>query len=540
MMQSESNRRFWFGAVFVVMLAVMFAAAPAAVHAVASADASVQVKSLQAKQSTADHSKFKELQVEFKKGPDVTKACLVCHTEAAKHIMKTKHWTWEAITPQGQVLGKKNVVNNYCVGIESNEPRCTSCHIGYGWKDDSFDFTKEANVDCLVCHDTTGTYKKFPTAAGHPAYEPKEFPPKSGKIWKPVDLAKVAQNVGKTSRQTCGACHFKGGGGEAVKHGDLDSSLIKADKDLDVHMDAQGLNFTCSTCHTAVNHEIAGSRYEMTAKNREGIVTPGKEPRSLASCESCHGLRPHGLDIQIDGHVSKVACQTCHIPTFSRAKATKMMWDWSTAGQKKPNGKPIVKKDEDGNVVYHTKKGDFKWEKDVIPDFVWFNGEAEFTTLESKIDASETVKINSLGGEYKDPKARIWPVKRFEGKQPYDSVNNTLVVPHLFGKDKEAYWKSYDWNRAITAGMKKSGAPYSGQYDFVKTEMLWPQAHMVAPKEKAVSCESCHSRDGRLAHLGGFYIPGRDGSSVLDALGLMSVIGSIGFAGVMAVRSRKQ
>ncbi|MDP2107483.1 MAG: hypothetical protein Q8J67_00360, partial [Rhodocyclaceae bacterium] len=35
---------------------------------------------------TADHSKFKELQKQFKTGPEVTKACLSCHTEAAKQV----------------------------------------------------------------------------------------------------------------------------------------------------------------------------------------------------------------------------------------------------------------------------------------------------------------------------------------------------------------------------------------------------------------------------------------------------------------------
>ena len=41
--------------------------------------------------STADHSKFKELQRPFASGPEVTKACLSCHTEAAKQVMRTKH-----------------------------------------------------------------------------------------------------------------------------------------------------------------------------------------------------------------------------------------------------------------------------------------------------------------------------------------------------------------------------------------------------------------------------------------------------------------
>ena len=33
--------------------------------------------------STADHSKFKELQQDFKRGPEVTKACLTCHAVLA-------------------------------------------------------------------------------------------------------------------------------------------------------------------------------------------------------------------------------------------------------------------------------------------------------------------------------------------------------------------------------------------------------------------------------------------------------------------------
>ncbi len=44
-------------------------------------------------ESTADHSKFDELQQAFKTGPEVTKACLGCHTEAAKQLHKTTPWT---------------------------------------------------------------------------------------------------------------------------------------------------------------------------------------------------------------------------------------------------------------------------------------------------------------------------------------------------------------------------------------------------------------------------------------------------------------
>ncbi|NIR40058.1 MAG: cytochrome C, partial [Actinobacteria bacterium] len=68
----------------------------------------------------------------------------------------------------GETYGKNQVLNNYCVNVRTNEPRCTSCHAGYGWRDETFDFEDPGNIDCLVCHEQTGAYKKFPTGAGHP------------------------------------------------------------------------------------------------------------------------------------------------------------------------------------------------------------------------------------------------------------------------------------------------------------------------------------------------------------------------------------
>ena len=85
---------------------------------------------------------------------DVTKKCLECHADAATDIMKTTHWTWaseqEISGKKGKVaLGKKNAINNFCISVDSNWPRCTSCHISYGWKDATFDFTDKNKVDCL-------------------------------------------------------------------------------------------------------------------------------------------------------------------------------------------------------------------------------------------------------------------------------------------------------------------------------------------------------------------------------------------------------
>jgi uncharacterized paraquat-inducible protein A len=64
---------------------------------------------------TADHSKHKALQQEFKSGPEVSQACLSCHSEAAAQFQKTIHWTWlDPATAESKVLGKGGFsINNF-------------------------------------------------------------------------------------------------------------------------------------------------------------------------------------------------------------------------------------------------------------------------------------------------------------------------------------------------------------------------------------------------------------------------------------------
>jgi octaheme c-type cytochrome (tetrathionate reductase family) len=495
--------------------------------------------------STADHSTFKELKGPFDSGPAVTQACLKCHTEAAKQIMQTTHWTWEYTNPQtGQKLGKRHVINNFCISIETNQPFCNTCHAGYGYKDNNFDFSKQENVDCLVCHDTSGKYRKQVGMAGHVVTKGMEFPPGSGTIVKPVDLSQVAQKVGKTNRDTCGACHFFGGGGDGVKHGDMDSSLAAPETELDVHMDVTGLDFTCATCHMTEGHAVPGSRYAPTAMDKRGKLMRGKEEgRNPATCQSCHGNNPHKV-ARLNSHADKIACQTCHIPTYARGGvATKMGWDWSTAGQKDKDGKPLIKKDAKGHVVYDARKGDFTLAENVVPEYKWFNGKVNYTLLNDKIDNSRVVPVNWFEGGPDDGKSLIWPVKVMRGKQPYDPVNKTLVKPHTAGDDSTAYWKNFGWEAAVASGMQDTGQSFSGKVDFVETEMSWPITHMVAPKDKSLGCVDCHAANSRLAKLPGIYMPHHHANSLLDmagwALAGLSLLGVIVHATGRVVTSRK-
>ena len=102
---------------------IIMAAIVAGLSLVAPAQAASEAAAAKLLKSTADHSKFKPLQQVFNSGPEVTKACLSCHTEAGKQLMKTEHWTWEYKSPEGQLLGKRHDPNVYCGSIISNYGR---------------------------------------------------------------------------------------------------------------------------------------------------------------------------------------------------------------------------------------------------------------------------------------------------------------------------------------------------------------------------------------------------------------------------------
>jgi len=456
-----------------------------------------------------DHSKLSALQGEFTSAQQVTETCISCHNKRHEEVMQSPHWTWsrdEYLPDRGvRSVGKNNVLNNFCIGVTSNLEGCDQCHAGYGYVDASFDFSDPTNIDCLMCHDNSGSYSK--TNGG--------IPPAS------VDLTSVAQQVGRPQRSNCGYCHFAGGGGNNVKHGDLEEALISTDRQVDVHMGTDGADLECVACHTATAHKIQGKLYTVSSMNFGRLL-----------CEQCHGATPHSEEI-LNEHTVKVACQTCHIPEYAKVNATKMAWDWSTAGRLR-DGQPFEEEDDDGNLTYASIKGTFTWAKNVKPDYVWFNGTADHYLLGDTVPSERPVELNTLYGSYEDPDAKIIPVKIHSGRQGYDPVNGTLIQPKLYAnrEGEGGFWKDFDWERSAEEGMKAAGLPYSGREEFIDTVMYWPVNHMVAPKENSVGCEECHTRENsRLAGLTGFYMPGRDRSGPIDFLGMMAVAGV--FAGVI-------
>jgi octaheme c-type cytochrome (tetrathionate reductase family) len=405
---------------------------------------------------------------EFKTGQEVTRACLSCHPDAATQMMSTTHWTWESTsfnvpwrdTPV--TIGKINQINNFCIGSQGNENKCMSCHAGYGWEEGkTVEQSKTENVDCLACHADAGLYGKG--LFGNPA--------------DGVDLLVAARSVHAPTRENCGKCHFDGGGGNGVKHGDLDESLYFPTQNNDIHMGGQ-LNMQCTDCHQTKDHQILG---RMVADNYT------IDPKEQVSCQQCHVNQQH-KDERINTHLSAVACQTCHVPAMALEDPTKIFWDWSKAGQ---DGRV------DDHFTYLKIKGEFVYDKNFKPTYLWFNGNNEYRyILGDKIDPNGITYINKPAGNINDSNAKIFPFKLHIAKQPYDVVNKYLLQPITSGKD--GFWTNFDWNNAFTIAAPITGLQYSGQYGFAETYMYWPTTHMVQSSDKALQCEACHGVNGRL------------------------------------------
>jgi len=407
-----------------------------------------------------DHSKL----VKLKKHPtakEVTAECLRCHENEAKEMLETSHWKWQGPSPysighEKRIdLGKHGMTfNNFCININGNWPSCTGCHIGYGWKDQHFNFKDTSNIDCLVCHDRTEWHEYTKTTAGWPK--------------KDVDLKLVAESVGRPQRANCGMqCHFYGGHGGGTKHGSLTPLLDELEepvRNFDVHMGGKN-NFKCQDCHITRNHKIAGRSIPIAVS--EGDM----------SCEYCHTDKPHVgsslLSHHLNKHTKNIACQTCHIPVFSKGMPTEVLWDWSMM-------------DEHKKGLHHGKRVKIQAGH---PTYMWYNGTAENYVLGDHINENGITQLARPMGDFHDPSARIYPFKPHRGKQVFDLVNRYLLPFELW----TGVAVHHDWDRAIRAGVKSTDLKYSGKYGFTKTVMYQAVTHEVVPKERALSCRQCHT-----------------------------------------------
>ncbi|KDA55082.1 hypothetical protein EG19_00225 [Thermoanaerobaculum aquaticum] len=413
-----------------------------------------------------------------------TKTCLSCHEKEAKSFFRSQHYQWRGQTPnlvnaRGQRLGKINTINDFCtnpraswIGVVKNSrgeaisEGCSKCHAGLGLMPSEQETPEQlANIDCLICHAQGYQRDLYPDGQG-------------GWVWKPVlwknqeGLDAVAKRIGMPTRNTCLRCHAGSGGGPNFKRGDLEYALADTTRDFDVHMGTDGANLQCIDCHKGEDHRVRGRGSDLS-----GTDFPAKP----LSCDdgTCHDSRPHPAEV-LNLHAQRVACPTCHIPTFAKADATDMVRDWS---------KPAYNQEAD------KWSATIEFAKDVKPVYAWFNGTtwAQLPGEPVKLQPDGTVGMMLPQGSRKDPKARIYPFKLHRGVMPVLEGKNYILPIAV-----EEFFAEGEIHKAIQHAAEEMYGVKDARYGWVKTKRYMGIYHEVVPKEKALTCLDCHGPNGRL------------------------------------------
>ena len=469
-------------------------------------------------------------------------------------------------------------INTYC-GTHENSPRftCAGCHVGNGrfpMAQSLFEklvpssaeaHTQLANIDCLMCHQEV--YKRFPdwtsaglgfsdfsllnlttdattgklvrsdgdavirtgfqgipnvSAAGDFLFKPAgkdTLPASVPMVPMTVTTLAAAQNVHATTRQSCLNCHAGAAGADGAKRGDLSKENVNPSLTLDMHMSPAGENLTCSDCHDAVgangeSHRVRGRGLDLRANDVPGRFT----------CENggCHTSTPHGdfsntTGASKDKHAMKVACQTCHIPSYAKAAVgTEVARDWQD-----PHPSDSACNGRGGWLPREDKGG--LGSTSLIPSYTWFDGTSEVMYLEESLTGVPTVPLDAtiaakfvggyVGGEpayalgmpngnVTSSTAKLYPMKQHWGKLARNDATNSLVGHSTF-----EFFRTGSFCRAVAVGLgvDEPNAATSTVCDGTPGDLEMPPGtttvpvftyqtinHGVEPSANALGCGSCH------------------------------------------------
>lgn len=209
---------------------------------------------------------------------------------------------------------------------------CGQCHIGGNYHPATekmmpigdIPASAAEGVDCLVCHSAT-----YDMNYRHAMED------ENGIRWNQDRTMRAAMTVGQPQNENCLNCHQHNMGGDAYAHNVSAQSLGHKNQRLlhegakrgnpfsaeaDVHYRA---GLVCTDCHVPEGHKIPRG-----TKGTDLVANdlPGKP----VACENCHTSAPHTENavtrVILNGHVARLACETCHIPHLEENNV--VLRDW--------------------------------------------------------------------------------------------------------------------------------------------------------------------------------------------------------------------
>ncbi|MFZ3047827.1 MAG: hypothetical protein WA151_18080, partial [Desulfatirhabdiaceae bacterium] len=402
-----------------------------------------------------------------------TQNCITCHETEVNEVHGSSHYQWQGqalYTVNGsEIQGKLNTaLNSYCISILGNWNACGSCHVGLGEKPETTaTLAQTQNIDCLICHQKDYKRKKVNGV----------FVPDAENMTITMDQA--IQTVHKPVRANCIPCHAKGGGGDNNKRGDMAlAHATTTDRNFDVHMASTGANLTCQQCHTTQNHRIAGRGSDLRQTDLDV-----KMNCSTAVCHSNKSTSSGHETADVNRHINRVACQTCHIKTYARNATdttatestevyrTWLIPEWSAALNR---WEPLI-----------TRGSDLK------PEYSFWNGTSWNYSLNETARyevATGTFPTSRPEGDINGSGSVLYPFKYKKALQPYAESLGVLVA-----LDTAVYFSTGDYDQAVKSGLSNMGYPDTTPYQSIDTDTYQLITHEVMPKGNALSCAQCHT-----------------------------------------------
>ncbi|MCP4696096.1 MAG: nitrite reductase [Gammaproteobacteria bacterium] len=281
-------------------------------------------------------------------------------------LIKTKPDGGEAVVIRSEGCGQCHIGGNYHPATEKMMP------VG-----DVPESAKQG-IDCLICHS-----QKYDMNYRYIIED------EGGRRWNQDRTLAAALTVTLPDRDNCLLCHQHNMGGDsfagnvsAKNLGFMNQRLLHHgakranpfSPETDVHAAA---GMTCTDCHVPEGHKIPRG-----TKGTDLVANdlPGK----TVECETCHTAAPHikGEDrALLNGHVARVACESCHILHLEEYNVVLRDWVHPTWNKKEGIWEPT-------DIYYsgEAKKGFV---------FLWFNGYGTFL--------ANALGDNPLGGGQYNP-----------------------------------------------------------------------------------------------------------------------------------------
>lgn len=405
--------------------------------------------------------------------------CQQCHSSQVDDVLHSTHYQWKGPAlemstgggtqgkdvqrdAQGNIIPGTSAINAYCVNVLGNFPgACGSCHTGLGAAPTA---TNKENIDCLLCHQKN--YKRVKVAG--------TYQPDTANMC--IDMNTAVKTLHKPKRENCLQCHAKAGGGDAVKRGDLAmASGNTTDTHYDNHMATAGANLDCQDCHTFSNHKVAGRGSDLRPSDSTVIL----------ACTNCHTDKASSTGhttTDVNKHVDKVACQTCHIPRYAKnasdtaateATETHRTWEhaeWNTALLRY---EPTPTKQNDLKPKYKHWNGT-SWGNNLMDDAVFDS-------------ATGAYKVSRPLGSINDLNSKLFPFKYKTADQPYAPAANKLIAIST-----STYFATGNYDQAVKNGLMNMGYADTTPYTTVKADEYQVLNHQVPPASEALQCNACH------------------------------------------------